>query len=198
MQDNSTQPNPLHHGVVDGHSTTRSVQEDELFEQPEFGKWTRIAEKVMLAFEQDDFCDFEIQFEIAHNYIHALVGGNEPYSMASLRYTAYDPVFFLHHSNTDRIWAIWQALQKYRGKPYNSANCAIAELRKPLQPFAQTSVTNPDRVTRDHSVPFDVFNYRNSFHYHYDNLDFNGLSIPQLYREVIRWEQYVVVSSDGR
>nr|DAZ89886.1 TPA_exp: hemocyanin 1 [Littorina saxatilis] len=178
--------NPLHHAVVDGHKTVRTLREEELFEAPAFGKLTRIAEKVMLAFEQTDFCDFEIQFEIAHNYIHALVGGNEEYSMASLRYTAYDPIFYLHHSNTDRIWAIWQQLQEYRGLPYNSANCAIASLRKPLQPFAQSSVVNPDPVTRDHAVPFDVFNYEDSFHYHYDNFQFNGLSIPQIQREVVR------------
>jgi hypothetical protein len=56
----------------------------------------------MLAFEQTNFCDFEVQFEIAHNFLHAAVGGTETYSMASLRYTAYDPIFFLHHSMTDR------------------------------------------------------------------------------------------------
>ncbi|KAK7090872.1 hypothetical protein V1264_010615 [Littorina saxatilis] len=178
-------PNPLYNGLADGHPTTRSVR-DELFEAPAFGSLTRIAEQVMLAFEQTDFCDFEVQYEIAHNYIHALVGGNEEYSMASLRFSAYDPIFFLHHSNTDRLWAIWQELQKYRGLPYNSANCAIASLRQPLQPFAQDHVTNPDPVTRDHSTPFDVFNYENSFHYHYDNLQFNGMSIPQIQREVIK------------
>ncbi|XP_070184411.1 hemocyanin 2-c chain-like [Littorina saxatilis] len=178
-------PNPLYNGLADGHPTTRSVR-DELFEAPAFGSLTRIAEQVMLAFEQTDFCDFEVQYEIAQNYIHALVGGNEEYSMASLRFSAYDPIFFLHHSNTDRLWAIWQELQKYRGLPYNSANCAIASLRQPLQPFAQDHVTNPDPVTRDHSTPFDVFNYENSFHYHYDNLQFNGMSIPQIQREVIK------------
>ncbi|XP_076457104.1 hemocyanin 2-like isoform X2 [Babylonia areolata] len=180
-----TEPNPWFCGEVNGHMTSRSVRE-ELFAQPEFGHLTPLAEQVMLAFEQDNFCDFELQYEIAHNYIHAVVGGNEEYSMASLRFTAFDPIFYLHHSNTDRIWAIWQHLQKYRGKPYNSANCAIAEMRKPLQPFAQTSVTNPDAVTRDHSVPFDVFNYHSSFHYEYDNFQFNGMSIPQLQRETVR------------
>nr|AGX25261.1 mega-hemocyanin [Melanoides tuberculata] len=180
----ANEANPLHHAVVEGHKTTRSVR-GELFQQPAFGKFTRIGEQVMLAFEQTDYCSFEVQFEVAHNYIHALVGGNELYSMASLRYTAYDPLFALHHSNTDRIWAIWQALQKYRGLPYNTANCAITQLRKPLQPFAQTSTVNPDSVTRDHSVPFDVFDYSSSFHYDYDNLEFNGLSIAQLQHEVV-------------
>ncbi|KAK7482853.1 hypothetical protein BaRGS_00025886, partial [Batillaria attramentaria] len=203
-QTGSTEPNPFHHGVAEGHKTTRDVRTD-LFEQPESDVSTPMlavlrgvtkqtcnhhsnSSQVMLAFEQTDFCSFEVQFEVAHNYIHALVGGNEPYSMASLRYTAYDPIFFLHHSNTDRIWAIWQALQKYRGLPYNTANCAIASMRKPLQPFAQTSVTNPDATTRDHSIPFDVFDYEHSFHYSYDNFQFNGLSIPQLQNEVIKRE----------
>uniref|UniRef100_UPI003B98819F Hemocyanin n=1 Tax=Pomacea canaliculata TaxID=400727 RepID=UPI003B98819F len=181
---NLPEPNPFHHGLVEGKKTTRSVR-DELFEKPKFGRLTKIAEMVLLAFEQTDFCTFEVQYEIAHNYIHALVGGNESYSMASLRYTAYDPIFFLHHSNTDRIWAIWQALQHYRGLPYNSANCAIASLRKPLQPFAQTSTINPDHITRDHSVPFEVFDYERSFQYHYDDLEFNGFSIPQLQREIL-------------
>jgi hypothetical protein len=57
-------------------------------------------------------------------------------------------------------------------------------MRTPLQPFAQTSSVNPDPVTRDHSVPFDVFNYKDAFHYKYDNFEFNGLSIAQIQREV--------------
>nr|AGX25262.1 mega-hemocyanin [Melanoides tuberculata] len=184
QQTGQTMDNPFHHGIANGHATERDVS-PKLFQQPEFGKFTDIAELVMFAFEQTDFCDFEVQMEIAHNYIHALVGGSKPYSMSSLRYTTYDPIFFLHHSNTDRIWAIWQALQKYRGLPYNTANCALASMRKPLQPFAQTSVVNPDPMTRDHSVPFEIFDYQSSFHYTYDDLEFNGLSIPQLQHEVV-------------
>jgi hypothetical protein len=30
---------------------------------------------------------------------------------------------------------VFQALQQYRGLDYNSANCNIQELRKPLEPF---------------------------------------------------------------
>ena len=56
----------------------------------------------------------QIQFEIAHNAIHSWLGGSEKYSMGHLHYASYDPVFILHHSNTDRIFALWQKLQKYR------------------------------------------------------------------------------------
>nr|CAH10287.1 hemocyanin isoform 2 [Nucula nucleus] len=159
------------------HFTSRSVNND-LYEDPGYGKYTKIAEQVLLAFEQEDFCSFEIQFEIAHNFIHVLVGG----SMGSLKYTAFDPLFYLHHSNTDRIWAIWQALQKYRGKQYDRAFCDLEAMNKPLEPFSQAS--NEYHITRDHASPSEVFNYKSVFHYDYDNLEFNGMSIPQLSREV--------------
>jgi tyrosinase len=53
-----------------------------------------------------------------HNYIHGLVGGfvldttmNSPFlplgTMTS-HSSPYDPVFWLHHSNIDRLWTQWQ------------------------------------------------------------------------------------------
>nr|AEO51766.1 hemocyanin beta-subunit [Helix lucorum] len=179
----NTVKNPFYSGHIDDASadTVRSVRPD-LFVDPGFGHYTDIAKQVLLAFEQDNFCDFEVQFEIAHNFIHALVGGSEVYSLASLAYTAYDPLFYLHHSNTDRLWAVWQALQQYRGKPFNSANCAVDKIRKPLAPFSLSSDVNPDPVTREHSLPFQVFDYKTNFHCEYDSLEFNGLTIPQLDR----------------
>ena len=58
-------------------------------------------------------------------------------------------------------------------------------MREPLQPFAQTSDVNPDPVTRVNSTPNDAFDYKNSYGYIYDNLQFNGLSLPQISREVV-------------
>jgi len=46
-----------------------------------------------------------------HNRVHCWVGGSM-FPMTSPN----DPVFFLHHSNVDRIWAEWQ--DKYRNLPY--------------------------------------------------------------------------------
>ena len=86
-------------------NTTRDPQPD-LFNSDYF------LNTVLLALEQTSFCDFEIQFEIAHNAMHLWLGGRGEYSMSSLDFSSYDPVFFLYHSGVDRIWAIWQALQK--------------------------------------------------------------------------------------
>lgn len=178
-------PNPFFKGHIDEENAYTSRNPNpKLFIKPGFGDYTRLAELVLLAFEQDNFCDFEIQFEIAHNAIHALIGTDSKYSLSSLRYTSFDPIFYLHHSNVDRIWAIWQALQHYRGKAYNTANCALQQMRKPLAPFSLSSAINTDSMTRDHSTPFSVFDYKTNFHYRYDNLEFNGLTIPQLDKEV--------------
>ena len=58
--------NPIYSHTVDGHAITRDVNADKLFYDPGFGKPTDLADKMMLAFEQTDFCDFEVQFEIVH------------------------------------------------------------------------------------------------------------------------------------
>lgn len=55
---------------------------------------------------------FETLFETApHNPIHNIIGNR----MASL-YSPMDPIFFLHHSNVDRLWHAW-ALPDGEGMP---------------------------------------------------------------------------------
>lgn len=49
-----------------------------------------------------------------HNIVHGNVGGNAPDQqtwglMADPGIAALDPIFYLHHSNIDRMWAAWNA-----------------------------------------------------------------------------------------
>lgn len=46
--------------------------------------------------------------ESIHNQIHALVGGLG--HMGFIPYSAFDPIFFMHHANVDRLMAIFQAV----------------------------------------------------------------------------------------
>jgi Common central domain of tyrosinase len=46
-----------------------------------------------------------------HNTVHRWVGGN----MLAMT-SPNDPIFFLHHCNIDRLWAVWQ--EKYHGETY--------------------------------------------------------------------------------
>ncbi|KAK7476006.1 hypothetical protein BaRGS_00032773 [Batillaria attramentaria] len=170
--------NPFHSGVVEAlHETTSRAPRPQLFKDPELGEESFFYRQILLAFEQRDFCDFEVQFEVTHNAIHSWIGGSSPYGMSTLEYSAYDPIFFLHHANVDRQFAIWQALQKYRGLDYNSANCNIQELLMPLEPFNWD--VNPIIVVRDYARGIDAFNYE-QYSYQYDDLNFHGMTIAEL------------------
>jgi len=68
-----------------------------------------------------------------HNYIHALVGGvkidasTRPVkfkglgTMSNIPSSPYDPVFWLHHANVDRLWAQWQE-KGHKGSDFYPAN----------------------------------------------------------------------------
>jgi tyrosinase len=83
--------------------------------------------------------------ENIHNMIHNFSGGanpnykmgtnpldrnNEPQAgdMVNAGVTAFDPIFWSHHSNVDRLWAMWQALHP---------NVNPDNLSSPLPPFRQ-------------------------------------------------------------
>ncbi len=50
-----------------------------------------------------------------HGMVHVLVG--DPSNMGSVPTAARDPIFWLHHSNVDRIWASWLAAGGGRQNP---------------------------------------------------------------------------------
>ena len=178
LESGAEHANPFLKGSIafENDHTNRDVQ-SKLFGD------NHLFDQMMLAFEQEDYCDFEVQFEVVHNEIHALVGGHLDHSMATLHYTAYDPLFYLHHSNVDRLWAIWQALQVHRKKPFK-AHCAASETYKPLKPFAFGNPLNTNEVTYKHSVPTKIYDYETELHYRYESLDFNGLSLGELEHEI--------------
>ena len=62
---------------------------------------------------QTAFTPFQRRLEQVHGFVHEAVGG----TMAGPSSPA-DPLFFLHHANIDRLWAIWQRAHP-RAKPPN-------------------------------------------------------------------------------
>ncbi|KAI1290962.1 tyrosinase [Xylaria venustula] len=51
----------------------------------------------------------DINVEFVHNNIHYWVGGNGGH-MSQIPVATFDPTFWLHHCNIDRLFAIWQSL----------------------------------------------------------------------------------------
>ena len=56
----------------------------------------------MLAIQQ--FNRFSARIEDIHGAVHVWVGG----TMGRIDWAAYDPIFWAHHANIDRLWARWQ------------------------------------------------------------------------------------------
>ncbi|WP_172828246.1 tyrosinase family protein [Paenibacillus polymyxa] len=57
--------------------------------------------------DSNDFMSFTVAIEGPHGDIHGWVGGPGG-DMSTILRSAYDPIFWSHHANVDRQWAIWQ------------------------------------------------------------------------------------------
>ena len=92
------EPNPLLAGFsqVSGEPTSRSPRPA--------AELAQLAAAVDFALSQLEFADFSTTLENPHGGLHVWVGGD----MGSVPTAAYDPVFWLHHANVDRIWYFWQ------------------------------------------------------------------------------------------
>ncbi|KAK1465698.1 hypothetical protein CMEL01_11690 [Colletotrichum melonis] len=81
--------------------------------------------------------------EDVHNAVHDYIGGDY---MGAPAWSAFDPIFWLHHTNIDRLFAIWQACNP--GKyvtPQQSLENTVVRARgspedadSPLTPFARS------------------------------------------------------------
>ncbi|EPS41585.1 hypothetical protein H072_4515 [Dactylellina haptotyla CBS 200.50] len=69
------------------------------------GRRTQVYNTLMMT---GNYNDFSSAVEGIHNNVHVAVGGNYGH-MSYLTYSAFDPIFWLHHNNIDRLFAIWQA-----------------------------------------------------------------------------------------
>jgi tyrosinase len=98
--------------------------------------------------------------ESLHDSIHT-IGGGQWGHLAIIAYSAFDPLFFLHHANVDRIFAMWQIINNdtyvvptaavYASHTQNQGD--MEDIHTPLQPFFinDTTFWTSDMV-RDHET----------------------------------------------
>ncbi|KAL9595867.1 MAG: hypothetical protein Q9219_006172 [cf. Caloplaca sp. 3 TL-2023] len=70
-------------------------------QQPQYGPFSNIG-------YSDDRGSGYNSIENMHNAIHMLVGNGG--HMSNIPYSSFDPIFWLHHANVDRLFALWQAI----------------------------------------------------------------------------------------
>ncbi|KAI0402806.1 Di-copper centre-containing protein [Xylaria palmicola] len=80
--------------------------------------------------------------ESLHDSVHTIGGGGWGH-LAIIAYSAFDPLFFLHHANVDRIFTMWQIIHNdtyvtptaavYTSRTQNQGD--IEDIQTPLKPF---------------------------------------------------------------
>ncbi|KAF2874672.1 hypothetical protein BDV95DRAFT_296302 [Massariosphaeria phaeospora] len=100
---------------------------------------------------------FRKTLENMHGWMHGSIGGFEdeplnnknPGHMWPVQFSAYEPLFMLHHANVDRIFALWQAIHPSlwldpsstgQQNKFLAAN-TLVDATTPLLPFYKTSST---------------------------------------------------------
>jgi hypothetical protein len=63
-----------------------------------------LATTAQAAMTAGTFASFQNQVNGVHGSVHVRTGGD----MGSVPTAGYDPIFYLHHANVDRLWASWQ------------------------------------------------------------------------------------------
>ncbi|KAI0553589.1 Di-copper centre-containing protein [Xylaria curta] len=98
--------------------------------------------------------------ESLHDSVHTIGGGGWGH-LAIIAYSAFDPLFFLHHANVDRIFAMWQIIHNdtyvvptaavFASHTQNQGD--IEDIQTPLKPFFvnDTSFWTSDMI-RDHET----------------------------------------------
>jgi tyrosinase len=95
----------------------------------------RLAELVKQAQQVDTtYSRYSSALENPHNGLHGWVGG----TMGRISYAAYDPIFWAHHSNVDRLFAEWQAAHP-NIVPQEEAFNGRSIWTTPLTPFGVTT-----------------------------------------------------------
>ena len=103
---------------------------------------------------------------LPHNNVHNYIGGvgpvdPGPYGNMTNFLSPVDPIFFLHHSNMDRLWDVWTRKQKALGLPYLPAGADLQTFS--AEPFlfyvdGQGHYVGPNSKAGDY-LSTDVFDY---------------------------------------
>lgn len=95
-------------------------------------------------------------FESPHNNVHNSVGCSNG-TMYDLNWSAFDPAFMLHHTNVDRLIALWQAIYP------NSSIFEVVDYASALYGLAAGNVS-ADTPLKPFHVPANSFDGVDGFH----------------------------------
>jgi hypothetical protein len=124
-RDGDTVSNPLYSGPIaagaGGGTTARgSGVDSQSFAGP--------ATSAQASMASGTFASFQSALNGPHGSVHGLIGGE----MGSVPRAGFDPIFYLHHCNVDRLWRNWQQTNLSAVIPASEANHPLDPFNKPF------------------------------------------------------------------
>lgn len=121
-RDGDTVPNPLYAGPRPGGGFTSRAAD---IDTRTFGDLATSAQSAMSA---TTFASFSNALNGTHGGVHVRVGGD----MVSVPTAGFDPIFYLHHANVDRLWARWTADHPTATMPATEASFELPPFNRPF------------------------------------------------------------------
>lgn len=109
--------------------------------------------------------------ENMHNAIHSLVG--QTGHLAIIPYSSFDPIFWLHHANVDRLTAIWQAIY-----PHSFTTTQVNQYG---------TFTNAPGENENRQTPLTPFHYDKNGTFYTSNTARYTRHFGYTYPEIIDW-----------
>jgi tyrosinase len=85
-----------------------------------------------------------------HGAVHVAVGGN----MGAFETAGFDPIFWLHHANVDRIWEVWLGQGGGRANPTDDAWLSAIEYHFHDEAGAETTMTVDDVLDNENQLNY--------------------------------------------
>lgn len=136
----NTVPNPLYSGPISSAAGGGTTSRRPDIDTTTFGDLATSAQAAMSA---STFGSFQNSLNGPHGGVHGRTGGQ----MSSVARAGFDPIFYLHHCNVDRLWWNWQ--QSHPGALLPAGE-AVHPLDPFPQPFDDAWLTGSDVVDTDH------------------------------------------------
>lgn len=122
-----------------------------------------------------------------HNGLHGWVGGTNG-QMSYPSVSPFDPLFYLHHCNIDRLWAMWQAdghdmdFPTTGGRPQHNRNDIMYPWMGTTPGYGTNASINsfipmPDFSALGIQRNVDTLNYRQAYGYTYDTIAVIGIGL---------------------
>ncbi|KAJ4483559.1 Di-copper centre-containing protein [Lentinula aciculospora] len=120
--------------------------------------------------------------EHPHNSIHLLLGGLG--HMSNNDYAGFDPIFYMHHANVDRIFALWEYVYPdyWMGEGYYDKNGTLIKFVQPDGTWSEA----PNAAIDEVSV---LEPFRNDSNIYWTSKDTHGLRSDE---NVQKWYTYVL------